>query len=519
MSEQSMPWDAEEENGVYDRVFYSEDFAAMFAAFWGNGVFDNPTDALQVVSKGNGMEVSVLKGRGHINGRFYVNTADKDFAVPEANSSNARIDSIVLRMEAAKKTITLQYVAGVPAAKPVAADLVRTETIYDLRIAEITVNTNATGIAQSNIADKRYDDSVCGRVSVIAAKQFLAHFSDFKNPHKTSLGQILGTDDAGGVVPIANGGTGAKDAETARKNLGAQPAGNYQPAGDYAASDHDHNYAGANTPGGAANSAVKLQTKRGIRVGNQTNIFDGSGDITFTLSKMGAAAASHEHSFLSDPKYINAVYGDKGRTILITDNFLFDYNNDNPYIGMNTVRTMTFLGCGITGDSFAFAGDVRIEGDIYGSPAIKSSDVREKHDILDINKRYEAMFQALRPVTFVYNEGNSGRSHIGFISQEVEKALLDAGLTTEEFAGFVKMPVFGTKEIHGIEIQLDANGKEIEVPTTRTEVDTNIILDYRYKLRYDEFTALNTHMIQRLMQRVEALEAKVAEMEGNMNGN
>ena len=516
MSEQSMPWDAEEENGVYDRVFYSEDFAAMFSAFWGNGVFDNPTDALQVVSKGNGMEVSVLTGRGHINGHFYVNTADKDFTVPEASSSNARIDCIILRMEAAKKTITLQYVTGVPAVMPTAAELVRTETIYDLRIAEITVNANITGITQNNIADKRYDDTVCGRVSVIAAQQFLNHFSDFENPHRTSLGQILGNNDSGGIIPVTNGGTGADNIEKARQNLGITPANiGAQPAGSYAAANHTHNYAGSSTTGGAANSAVKLQTARAIKIGAQSVNFDGSDNIAFTLASMGATATGHSHSYLNDAKYLNAVYGDNGRTVLVVNHFLFDNNGDNPYIAMNTSRSMHFLGYGITGNDFEFVGDVQIDGDIYGNPSIKSSDQREKHDILDIGKRHEAMFQNLRSVTFLYNDGNSGRTHIGFISQEVEQALLDAGLTTEEFAGFVKMPVFGTKEIQEIEIRMNEKGEEVEVPVIRTEVDTSIILDYRYKLRYDEFTALNTHMIQLLMKRVGVLERKIAELEGN----
>ena len=57
--------------------------------------------------------------------------------------------------------------------------------------------------------------------------------------------------------------------------------------------DHTHKYAGSSSVGGAANSAVKLSTARDITIGNKTNSFDGSGNINFSLSDIGAAAASH----------------------------------------------------------------------------------------------------------------------------------------------------------------------------------------------------------------------------------
>ncbi len=60
-----------------------------------------------------------------------------------------------------------------------------------------------------------------------------------------------------------------------------------------AASGHTHNYAGSGSAGGAANSATKLATARTITIGNKANTFDGSGNITYTLSDIGAAAASH----------------------------------------------------------------------------------------------------------------------------------------------------------------------------------------------------------------------------------
>ena len=487
-------------NPQYDRAVGADFLRSREKLYYKNGVFANPADNFQVVA-GSGMQVSVKPGSCFIEGVTGIEKNSTALTIEPAEELINRIDIVVLRCDFVNRWIELVVKKGT-------TELTRTSDIYELELAEITVAKMATAIDQSAISDKRADGTLCGKVGI---------------------NRTIGSEDGGGVteiIPITMGGTGADNIERARQNLGitpanigAQPAGNYQPAGSYAAANHTHSYAGSSSAGGAANSAVKLQTARAIKIGSQSINFDGSSNITFNAASMGLSADDHNHSYLYGTKYLNAAYGDDGREVLIVNDFLFADNADNPYMAMNSSRSMHFLGYGITGNDFEFVGDVQIDGDIYGGPSIKSSDRREKHDILDIGNRYEAMFQKLRPVTFVYNDGSSGRVHLGFISQEVEQALLDAGLSTEEFAGFVKMPEFGTKEMHETEIRINEEGEAIEVPVTRTEVDTGIILDYRYKLRYDEFTALNTHMIQQLMARVGVLEAKIAELEGKLNGN
>lgn len=66
-----------------------------------------------------------------------------------------------------------------------------------------------------------------------------------------------------------------------------------------------------------------------------------------------------------------------------------------------------------------------------------TSDRNAKNSIEALPEAYETFIDALDPVRFKYNEGTSGRYHVGYIAQDVEAALASAGLSTQDFAGYV----------------------------------------------------------------------------------
>lgn len=107
--------------------------------------------------------------------------------------------------------------------------------------------------------------------------------------------------------------------------------------------------------------------------------------------------------------------------------------------------------------------------------AVTTSDKRKKKFVRKLADKYVELFKKLRPVTFMYKNGTSGRTHTGFIAQEVEQAMADCGITNEEFGGLV----------------IQDNGE--------------------YGLRYEEFIALQTAVIQDLQKRVEKLERRLEE--------
>ena len=65
---------------------------------------------------------------------------------------------------------------------------------------------------------------------------------------------------------------------------------------------------------GNAATATKLAIARNITIGNKTNTFDGSGNISFTLSDIGAAASSHGTHLTLGTGSGNAFRGDYGNT-------------------------------------------------------------------------------------------------------------------------------------------------------------------------------------------------------------
>ncbi|MCI8365234.1 MAG: tail fiber domain-containing protein [Eubacterium sp.] len=109
---------------------------------------------------------------------------------------------------------------------------------------------------------------------------------------------------------------------------------------------------------------------------------------------------------------------------------------------------------------------------------------------LSADDRYCKFFMLLQPKSYLFKDGESGRTHIGFISQDVEEAMSTCGLSSLEFAGFCK-----DQKIERIE-----NEEGIIEENPVFDDEGNPV--YLYSLRYEEFIALNTMMIQKLCKKV-----------------
>lgn len=110
-----------------------------------------------------------------------------------------------------------------------------------------------------------------------------------------------------------------------------------------------------------------------------------------------------------------------------------------------------------------------------------TSDRNKKHDISYNLDEYEKFYSSIRPVKYKYNDSLSNRYHTGFIAQDIKEGLEDNNLSTQDFAAYCE----------------DKDG---------------------CGLRYEEFIALNTHMIQKLLNEVAELKQEIKEIKEERNG-
>lgn len=210
--------------------------------------------------------------------------------------------------------------------------------------------------------------------------------------------------------------------------------------------------------------------------GGQVNLLTAYNSIAGWLKMEGASSANFAISLQSGGALrMLADYGD-----------IYIRNGGNQFVQLGGGYSRVIIGGGNLAPSYSGSFSCGASGavwsDVYAANAtIQTSDLNVKKDVVYGLDSYDALFDALRPISFRFIDGNSGRIHLGMGAQDVEQALADTGLNSMEFAGLIKSP------------KLDKEGEVIEN-------------EYDYALRYGEFIPLLIEQVQKLKQRVNALE-------------
>lgn len=174
----------------------------------------------------------------------------------------------------------------------------------------------------------------------------------------------------------------------------------------------------------------------------------------------------------------------------------------------NTSGSSTYLAVMGT-NNVAYFGDNSYQNCLRGtkvylgsSGATVTSDRNLKYDIEPIKDEYVELFKKLKPINYKYINGGAKRPHIGFIAQDIEDSLKEIGMTSNDFAGLC------------ID-EASSDGDE------DSGWDGNYLVkngfSKMYTLIYEEFIALNTHMIQKIYKKVDDQQNEIDNLKNEID--
>lgn len=154
---------------VYDRAITSAPLRKLYKKLFSDGVMPNPSTNMQV-SAGSGMNVIVSPGFAMCNGCLKLEEAQRTLAVQASSATYDRIDTVVLRLNDndSERICDFYILEGTPATSPVRPTLTRTESIWELGLADLFIAKNSTVISNQRITDTRYETARCGVVSSVS---------------------------------------------------------------------------------------------------------------------------------------------------------------------------------------------------------------------------------------------------------------------------------------------------------------------------------------------------------------
>ena len=152
----------------YDNIIYSADFAEWMATYFKNGVLV-PGGALisdeLKVTKTDDTHIRISKGNIVVNGRTAFLTSPIIMEISQSVPDKLRIDRIVfeLNLDENVNCFQIKVISGETSVSPLPPSIVRTEEIYQMSLATITVGVS--GI--NEVEDDRPTESLCGISQVL----------------------------------------------------------------------------------------------------------------------------------------------------------------------------------------------------------------------------------------------------------------------------------------------------------------------------------------------------------------
>lgn len=102
-----------------------------------------------------GMQVKVNRGYAWIQGHYYEETTEVVLPIASSDTSNPRIDRVVILLDWNEETIQLAVLQGVPAVSPVAPALTQNDARWEIQLAQVRVEAGVSTIAADKVFDGR----------------------------------------------------------------------------------------------------------------------------------------------------------------------------------------------------------------------------------------------------------------------------------------------------------------------------------------------------------------------------
>ena len=151
-----------------NNIEYTAEDAELFHVTRTSGVYAKNSFDYSV----NGSDNNIIIGTGigwiknsEFSGKV---VAQKEFVsldVGLPDSVYPRIDAIIIQFNANKNATEILVKKGIASSYPVAPEVVRTESIYELHLYHIKKDAGELSISASNITDLRSNDAYCGLMS------------------------------------------------------------------------------------------------------------------------------------------------------------------------------------------------------------------------------------------------------------------------------------------------------------------------------------------------------------------
>ena len=221
--------------------YTSEEFSSLIQGITGNGISANYLNQFQPTA--NGLDITIKSGAAFVNGRWGYNSAAKTISLSPTTSTTKKIDRIVIELDVASRVIGLNTLTGTattgtPTAPALSDNQLAicsvlvangsTTTLTDERVftysaAEVQNQINALKANASNHTHGNITHD--GKISGQANKGLIVNASgSIVAADAATVRSTIGAAASFNVLPVAEGGTGANTAATARTNLGITPA-------------------------------------------------------------------------------------------------------------------------------------------------------------------------------------------------------------------------------------------------------------------------------------------------------